>query len=153
MASTAVQQPGGHSTSFEPLTTQLKGSSASQPEKHHVNTQLNYYKDPGDGSSPPPTYVGKPETYERPAQPFDVKVHDIRGEEKNYSLDGNGFEIYHHESVEKDFLDDDQIKANYYPETEQLLKDAFVLPLWPVFSTQFTDRPGEQDWSVSRFHL
>jgi len=26
--------------------------------------------------------------------------------------------------VEKDFVDDEQIKARYYPETEQLLKDA-----------------------------
>lgn len=126
MASTAVQQPGGHSTSFEPLTTQLNGASAPQQEKHHVNTHLNYYKDPGDGSAPHPTYAGKPETYERPVQPLDVTVHDIRGEEKNYTLDKNGFEIYRHRSTEKDFLDDAQIKANYYPETEQLLKDAFV---------------------------
>ncbi|EXJ89559.1 hypothetical protein A1O3_02626 [Capronia epimyces CBS 606.96] len=124
MASAAVQQPTGHSTSFEPLTTQLKGSSGPQPEKHHVHTQLNYYKDPGDGSAPPPSYVNKPETYERPYEPLDVSVHDIRGEEKNYSLDQNGFEIYRHASVEKDFVDDDQIKAQYYPETEQLLKDA-----------------------------
>ncbi|OQV02595.1 hypothetical protein CLAIMM_07762 [Cladophialophora immunda] len=124
MASAAVQQPGGHSTSFEPLTAQLKSTSVPQPEKHHVHTQLNYYKDPGDGSPPAPTYVGKPETYERPVEPVDVTIHDIRGEEKNYTLDKNGFEIYRHTSIEKDFLDDEQIKANYYPETEQLLKDA-----------------------------
>ena len=124
MASTAVQQPGGHSTSFEPLTTQLKGSSAPQQGKHHVQTKLNYYKDPGDGSPPAPSYVGKPETYERPTEQLDVTVHDIRGEEQNYNLDKNGFQIHRHTSVEKDFLDDDQIKAQYYPEIEQLLKDA-----------------------------
>ncbi|EXJ61402.1 uncharacterized protein A1O5_11717 [Cladophialophora psammophila CBS 110553] len=124
MASAAVQQPDGHSTSFEPLTAQLKGASVPQPEKHHVHTQLNYYKDPGDGSPPAPTYVGKPETYERPVQPLDVTIHDIRGEEKNYTLDKSGFEIYRHASIEKDFLDDAQIRANYYLETEQLLKDA-----------------------------
>jgi hypothetical protein len=28
-----------------------------------------------------------------------------------------------HESKEKDFLDDAKIKAEYYPEVEQLLKD------------------------------
>jgi len=127
MASAAVQHPGGHSTSFEPLTTELKGSSAPRPqaeEKHHVQTKLNYYKDPGDGSEPAPNYVGRPESYERPTEPLDVTVHDIRGEEGNYSLDKNGFEIYPHRSVEKDFVDDDQIKAQYYPEVEQLLKDA-----------------------------
>jgi hypothetical protein len=124
MAQAAVQQPGGHSTSFEPLTTQLKGASATQQEKHHVQTTLNYYKDPGDGSAPHPTYVGKPETYERPTEPLDVTVTDIRGEEQNYNLDKNGFQIHRHASVEKDFEDDDQIKAQYYPEIEQLLKDA-----------------------------
>jgi len=55
-------------------------------------------------------------------------VRDIRGEQDNYTLDKNGFQIFIQESVEKDFLDDEQIKAQYYPETEQLLKDAFVLP-------------------------
>lgn len=128
MASAAVQQPGGHSTSFEPLTTQLKGTAASQTEKHHVHTALNYYKDPGDGSPPPPSYVGKPETYERPYEPLDVTINDIRGEEGEYTLDKNGFQIFRRESVEKDFVDDEQIKAQYYPETEQLLKDALVLP-------------------------
>jgi hypothetical protein len=28
-----------------------------------------------------------------------------------------------HESKEKDFLDDEKIKTEYYPEVEQLLKD------------------------------
>lgn len=125
MASAAVQQPTGHSTSFEPLTTQVKGSSlTSQPEKHHVQTKLNYYKYPGDGSRPPPNIAGKPETYDRPSEPLDVTVHDIRGEEDQYTLDKNGFQIYRHASVEKEFLDDEQIKAQYYPEVEQLLKDA-----------------------------
>ncbi|KIV80786.1 hypothetical protein PV11_08262 [Exophiala sideris] len=125
MASAAVQQPSGsHSTSFEPVTTQSKASAAPHQEKHHVQTSLNYYKDPGDGSAPAPSYVGKPETYERPYDALDVTVHDIRGEEKNYTLDKNGFEIFRRESVEKDFVDDQQIKAQYYPEIEQLLKDA-----------------------------
>jgi len=123
MASAEVQQPTGHSTSFEPVNTQLKTSSTSQV-KHHVHTKLNYYKDPGDGSPPPPSYVNQPETYERPYEPLDVTITDIRGEEQNYTLDKDGFQIYPHKSVEKDFLDDDQIKAQYYPETEQLLKDA-----------------------------
>jgi hypothetical protein len=123
MASAAVQQPGGHSTSFEPLTTQVQETKTSQAEKHHVHTSLNYYKDPGDGSLPPPSIVGKPETYERPAQPLEVTIHDIRGEEDKYTLDAQGFQIHKHSSVEKDFLDDEQIKAQYYPEVEQLLKD------------------------------
>jgi hypothetical protein len=69
----------------------------------------------------------KPETYNnRPVVEKRVTVHDISGEEGKYTLDSHGFQIYKHESAEKDFLDDDKIKAQYYKETEQLLKDAYV---------------------------
>lgn len=126
MASAAVQQPSGHSTSFEPLTGQTKDSTTSPPtpKPKDVPTTLNYYKDPGDGSEPAPTYVGKPESYERPVQPLEVTVHDIRGSESKYTLDSTGFQIHGHVSSEKDFLDDEKIRREYYPETEQLLKDA-----------------------------
>lgn len=66
----------------------------------------------------------KPETYERPAQPQESVVKDIAGREKEYTLDSHGFQIYTHKSQEVDFLDDDKIKREYYPETDQLLKDA-----------------------------
>jgi hypothetical protein len=69
-------------------------------------------------------FTRKPETYERPSQSLDVTVSDISGNENKYNLDNHGFQIYKHASTEKDFLDDEKIKAEYYPETEQLLKDA-----------------------------
>lgn len=121
MASIAVQQQGGHATSFEPIVTQQQ-SQAKPDEKHHVHTRLNYYFD--TGKPPAPSIVGRPETYERPAHSLDVTVHDIRGEQDSYTLDKQGFQIYPHTSQEKDFLDDDKIKAEYYAEVEQLLKDA-----------------------------
>ena len=126
MASAAVHQPQGHSTSFEPVSAKVQTASSTPTKPHHVNTSLNYHKDPADGSEPAPSYVGKPESYERPVEPLDVTVHDVRGEEHKYSLDSTGFQIYGHKSAEKDFIDDAQIKAVYYPETEQLLKDAYV---------------------------
>lgn len=52
---------------------------------------------------------------------------DISGEESKYTLDSHGFQIYRHESKEKEFVDDEKIKAEYYPEVEHLLKDAYVL--------------------------
>ena len=118
MASAATQNLSGHSTTFEPLSTVPAGIT-----KHHVQTRLHYYQEAEDGSPPAPTYVDKPETYERPVHPFDVTVHDVRGEAGNYTLDGNGFQVHSHTSAEKEFLDDETIKAVYYPETEQLLKD------------------------------
>lgn len=126
MASASVQHLVGHFISFEPLTTPPQHQTSRSIKPRDVHTTLNYYKDPGDGSAPEPTYIGKPETYERPSEVVDVTVHDIRGSEEAFSLDVQGFQIHRHRSVEKDFLDDEQIKTSYYPETEQLLKDAYV---------------------------
>ncbi|KAF1994410.1 hypothetical protein P154DRAFT_557269 [Amniculicola lignicola CBS 123094] len=77
-----------------------------------------------DGSPPHPTYVDRPETYDRPVESHGVTVKDITGKEKEYTLNKNGFQIYSHVSREKEFVDDEKIKAEYYPETERLLKDA-----------------------------
>lgn len=120
MATAATQTAPGHTFSQKvELVAQGK-----KPAKHDVVTELYYYKDPGDGSEPAPSYVGKPETYVRPHVTQQVTVRDITGDEDLYTLDSHGFQLYPHESVEKDFQDDDKIKAYYYPETEQLLKDA-----------------------------
>ena len=135
MASAAVQQLAqDHSTTFEPLhaKTEVATSVPKSKEVHDVPTKLNYYKDPGDGSEPAPSYVGKPETYEHPHEPLDVVVEDIRGREDQFTLDKNGFQIYRHASKEKEFTDDDQVKSVYYPETEQLLKDAYVTVTVPL---------------------
>lgn len=121
MASVAVHQQSGHATSFEPIDAP-KEAQPKQTGKHDVETTLNYYLD--DGNPPKPAYVGVPESYERPVDQVKVTVHDIRGDEANITLDKNGFQVYPHTSKEKDFLDDEKIKAEYYPETEQLLKDA-----------------------------
>ena len=54
MATAAVQSAPGYTFSkvHEPL------ARANKPEKHDVATELYYYKDPGDGSAPAPSYVG-----------------------------------------------------------------------------------------------
>ena len=93
-------------------------------EARDVLADFNYYKDPGDGSGPAPSIVGKPETYERPAETRKMLVKDIRGEEERYALDTTGFQIYRHVSRESAFEDDEEIKRIYYPEIEGILKDA-----------------------------
>ncbi|CAI7638403.1 unnamed protein product [Penicillium glandicola] len=119
MASAAVQLPGSHGS----LLAEKPVVPVSE-KPHHVQTTLNFYKENEDGSPPAPSYVGKPETYDRPVAPLQTTVHDISGHELDYTLDSHGFQLYYHESQEKDFLDDEKIKQEYYPETEQLLKDA-----------------------------
>lgn len=54
--------------------------------------------------------------------PRNVVVHDLRGAEKNFSLDVNGFEFLVHETTES-FLDEGSIQTNYYAEIRQLLKE------------------------------
>ena len=113
------------------LSNDLGSQSAQAPLRSHrphdVVADFHYYKDPGDGSPPAPSYVGKPETYERPAETRSMLVRDIRGEENKYSLDRTGFQIYNHVSRETAFEDDEKIKRDYYPEIEEILKSAYVI--------------------------
>jgi hypothetical protein len=129
MASAAVQVSGGHGSILA-----QKPSVPVSEKPHHVQTILNFLKENEDGSPPSPTIIGKPETFNKPSVSLPVTIHDVSGHELDYSLDGNGFQFYYHESTEKDFLDDEKIKKEYYPETEQLLKDAYVLML--VFTSK-----------------
>jgi hypothetical protein len=85
---------------------------------------FNYFKDAADGSPPAHYYVNRPASYVREQESVRKVVHDIRGTEDQYTLDSTGFQIYKHESVEKDFADDEHIKSVYYPEVEDLLKKA-----------------------------
>ena len=93
---------------------------------------LNYFRPPEDGSIPfnqaggnvdhPP--AGQPQ---RNFGDYDVKVpiKDIRGHESEYTLDDHAFMVVSDvpESAEKEFVDDESIKKNYYPEVEKLLLD------------------------------
>ncbi|KAH6605796.1 hypothetical protein Trco_004949 [Trichoderma cornu-damae] len=122
----AVPSSGFSSVQGVQLQQQLDQQAAYRStSKRDVDTILNFFKDNEDGSPPTPLYAGKPETFsQQPVAPHKVTIHDVAGEEDRYSLDGNGFQIYRHTSNEKDFVGEEQIKASYYPETEQLLKDA-----------------------------
>ncbi|KAI1445681.1 hypothetical protein F5Y02DRAFT_417898 [Annulohypoxylon stygium] len=119
MASPDVQLP---STAPTFTAGGLSTTSTTQPSID-VDTILNFHKDNEDGSPPQPTYTDKPSTYERPTESHPVHITDVRGRESEYTLDGNGFQYVPHVAQETEFLDDAHIKAVYYPETEQLLKD------------------------------
>jgi hypothetical protein len=124
MAAADIQQP----LSFSAIDgidnpVQVASFQQTRPEKHNVQTILNYHKDNEDGSPPRPSYVGQPETYDRPVSPHTVTIHDVTGQESEYTLDKNGFQFHRHTASEKEFLDDEEIKKGYYAETEQLLKD------------------------------
>jgi hypothetical protein len=127
MATAAVQLPSNIISNVDSLRYEdaapVISTEERKPGLHDVDTVLNFFKDNEDGSPPHPTYIGKPESYERPVSTHPVTVTDVSGHEAEYSLDSHGFQFVSHQSNEKDFIDEDTIKDSYYKETEQLLKD------------------------------
>ncbi|KAH5170655.1 hypothetical protein HBH68_215750 [Parastagonospora nodorum] len=141
MATAAVISPSSAPT-HTPQTVQSSSSTINHGPQD-VQTVLNYFKPNEDGSPPHPTYTDRPETYDRPVETHPVTVRDIRGREKDFTLDGNGFQVHRQASSEKEFRDDEKIKSGYYAETEQLLKD--VTGASRVFIFDHTIRRQEPD--------
>jgi len=118
------------------LSQSARAEAAFQPKTNDstyiprgdVEAALNYIKAPEDGSTPfnyvetPPE--GQPQRNFSQAQ-SQVRIHDIRGHESDYNLDKDAFAVISNipESAERDFVDDDSIKQNYYPEIEKLILD------------------------------
>ena len=103
-------------------TTTMTSTAQARPSSKVVNTTLNYYLDPSKGGHT--TYkIGTSDYYRRKFDTHDVQINDIRGQEDQFSLETHGFQHCKHSSAEKDFNDDDHVKAVAYPEIEQLIKD------------------------------
>ncbi|GAB1216546.1 hypothetical protein ATERTT37_005762 [Aspergillus terreus] len=122
MAAATVQSQSSFVETSRPSGSNVLSSVREKP--HDVHTTLNFVKVMPDGSHLAPNYVGRPETYDRPVEALPVTIHDVSGRELEYTLDSHGFQFYYHESQTKNFDDNDQVRSEYYPETEQLLKDA-----------------------------
>lgn len=90
-----------------------------------VEATLNYLAD----ASERPVYYA----YEPPAgtprstgkfEPHSVPIHNARKVLDELSLDRQGFALVHQLSAVRDFYDPEEVRSVYYPEVEQLLKDA-----------------------------
>src|SRR5690606_41034982 len=55
---------------------------------------------------------------------YPVQIHDIRQLPAPPHIDREGFELWHAPSSVRDFLDDDEERATYYPERVQLAQAA-----------------------------
>ena len=134
MATTTSSQPAAphtltnihsQSTTSNAAPTTEASSTLLEIPRGDVLADLNFYVPPSDGAIPfmyveaPP--AGEPkDNYSRETK--QVLVHDIRGDESNYTLDKDAFAVLQDaESQEKDFTDDNSIQQNYYPEVERLL--------------------------------
>lgn len=91
-----------------------------------VTSSLVYFEPPQDGTWPY-TYVNADSATGQRSRNWnqvrhDVEIENLRGKEDSVSLDTAGFQFYAHGSVHTRFIDDDEIKREYYPESEELLK-------------------------------
>ncbi|KAG6041477.1 hypothetical protein E4U41_004054 [Claviceps citrina] len=113
--------------------------------KHDVVTTLNYWDDPGDGSKPTPIFIGNGRiSNKRPHKAWEVSISDVSGDEDQYTLDCHGFQYCHHQSRERSFTSDDQIRDEYYPECGQLVKDVTGARAVKVFNHKV--RRGPTQW-------
>lgn len=92
-------------------------------------SEITFYKDPEDGSTPfnyvyaPPE--GQPQ-YNFGSEVVKVEIQDIRGKENTFSVDSSGFVALSNipsKQLYDDWENDEIIKKTYYPEVEQLLLD------------------------------
>jgi hypothetical protein len=82
--------------------------------RHDLPTTLIYYNEASD--SDPYAHQGKP---------IEATITDISGNESKYTLDEHGFQLAYQDTKVTDFLDEENVKKNYYPEIEKLLKDVY----------------------------
>ncbi|KAI0662216.1 hypothetical protein C8Q70DRAFT_909721 [Cubamyces menziesii] len=112
---------------------------------HDVPTTLNYYA-PTDEEAPYQYVQDPPEGKAWSnigTDPHPVLVHDARGHEEDFSLDQNGFQYVKWPSVEKEFDDEERIKAQYYPEVEEILKKVAGAKRVFIFDHTIRRKPQE----------
>jgi hypothetical protein len=91
-----------------------------------VNVPLVYSVPPTDGTKPFQTINIDPKTrvrernYSQELHPTDIE--NILGKEDSVTLDTAGFQFYNSPTKHKAFDNDEDIQAEYYPESIELLK-------------------------------
>lgn len=96
-------------------------------EPSTVSATLHYFVPPADGSRPFQTINSDPATGQRQRnwtqEAHTVKIENLRGKESSVTLDANGFQfISGTQPKHTRFVDDEEIKREYYTESEELLK-------------------------------
>ncbi|KAF7185436.1 Hydroxylase/desaturase asaB, partial [Pseudocercospora fuligena] len=93
-----------------------------------INSQIKYYQERPPGAEP---LVHRPRLAESRRMPFDertVPVTDLRATSNPFTLDANGFQFLKYNGqagkLYDTFESDDKIRANYYEEARELVKNA-----------------------------
>jgi hypothetical protein len=108
------------------MSTNTATAADVYPELGRVETSLSYLV---DSSERPATYMYEPSQGDPPVPSIKSTRHaasifDGRSIIGDLSLDRQGFILLHHATAIKDFYDADAVRATYYPEVEQLVKEA-----------------------------
>jgi hypothetical protein len=126
-----------------------------------VTADLNYLTPPLDR---PRTYTFEPPAGEPKSNIVpdlhSVPIYDVRPISETVSLDREGFALVRQKSSVRDFSNDDEIKAVYYPEAERLIKAATGADRVFVFDHTVrkrvegaADRDGNLRQPVARVHV
>ena len=116
--------------------TENSASAETLPFGSFVQATLNYYAESSDRPviytyEPPP---GVPQTTGK-ADPHSVLLRNARLADQ-LSLDREGFQLVNHETAVQDFYERAEVQQVYYPEIEQLLKQATGAEKIVVFDHQ-----------------
>ena len=87
-----------------------------------VRAEMQYYLDQSLSGEPKHVFIGTASVWRHKMDTHIMTINDIRGSEKSFTLDEQGFQINKHRSMEKDFTDCDRVKTIFYAETAELLK-------------------------------
>jgi hypothetical protein len=91
---------------------------------NHVEAVLNYLVDTGEK---PAIYLYEPPSgtprWTGQSIKHTLPIYDGRAILEQMSLDRQGFQLTHHETKVANFYDAEEVRAVYYPEVEQLLKE------------------------------
>ncbi|KAI0264976.1 hypothetical protein BC834DRAFT_881409 [Gloeopeniophorella convolvens] len=117
-------------------------------EPRFVDTTLLYFTPPADGSKAWSNINADPVTGKRAAnweyQGHPVRIENLRGHEGEVSLDKNGFQYFNHPAQHTSFANDEEVEAEYYPESIELLKQLTGASRVVIFDhTIRRRRPGE----------
>jgi hypothetical protein len=123
-------------------------STQLQPlQARSVEAVLNYL---APTTERPRTYTDDPPSGEAPttvvSESHVLPIHNVRRLASSVSLDCEGFDLIRHDTAVKDFWDDDEVKAVYYPEVESALKQATGADRVFIFDhTRRRRIPGAED--------
>jgi hypothetical protein len=117
-------------------------SNETMEHLDHVEAPLNYL---ADREGRPVTYLYEPP----PGVPVrsgqtikqTVRIYDGRAVLNQLTLDRQGFAFVRHETAVRNFYDENEVRAVYYPEVEQLVREATGATRVLVFDHNVRCRP------------